>query len=53
LKLKALTCFYRRGIRSFSLRFELDAPAACDHLAAHLAVFGRAEGHVWKVVIFD
>jgi len=37
----------------FSLRFEFDAPAACDHLAAHLAVFSRAQRHVREVGIFD
>src|SRR5262249_16769380 len=35
-----------------ALGLELDAPAARDHLAAHLAGFGCAESHVRKVCVF-
>jgi hypothetical protein len=35
------------------LDFELDAPAARDHLAAHLVVFCRAERHIWEVCVFN
>src|SRR5436190_15486714 len=36
-----------------SLRFQADAPAAGDHLPAHLVVFGRAQRHVGEVGVFN
>ena len=43
----------RAIFEGLALGFKVDAPAARNHLAAHLVIFGGAERHVGEVCVFD